>query len=340
MERSTTRRPRGGGLATARSAIALVLIALTGCYHTSTYRLARDAPEGAERVPDGSHVALQPADGEKPVVRVEEQAMCRNVEWGTRQIVTVTTQTKEPFNLSGLGGLGGGGAVGAAVIILVVIPAVIVGSFVYAVLPNQTKYEQPSPVPPEPYRKWRNDRTTCSDAPRPLPGFPLRLITRLDESDCLEWRASTSSDGTLALPPVLARAKSTKAACDRPVEAGCLWIEAAEPSVELPVPDERPVAHRTHRATVFALEPTVLASLGLSVAPRSGPCAVAAESSDPYAGIISCVAQLGAACRAELDACLIEAEERGNVEGGRDLCWYATLRCDSRGSAFDLCMNQ
>jgi hypothetical protein len=253
------------------------MAALTGCYTSWSTRIPHDTVERVERVPAGTHLTLLATEEEPGALAVvaEEQPMCRDEESGTRAwtIRTVSTRGRSGSGGGmGLGGCGGGGGAFGLVclgilvgVLVVLIPVAIIA----ASLPDRTEREEPSEEPPQPYRELRGERAGCDEWAGIAPGLPLRLVTPLNQSVCLEWRTATAADGTLALLPALDRGRAAVVPCDRPVDPGYLRIEPVDEAA--PPPGAPEASLRTHDALLVPLWQPVADSIGLAVPPVARP---------------------------------------------------------------------
>lgn len=354
MARAMERQPRQGwrSVGTARGALALVMAALTGCYYTaSVTRIPHDKVKQVERVPDGTQLKLRALEVEPGLLAVtaEEQAMCRDLEQGTRTYSVQTIDSKYPLG-RGPGGGGGGGGVHNAVwagICLITLPVciavVVVGGAlglvyisIWALLPDKQVSEEPSRERPVPYREWRSDQVSCGQPARVVPDIPFRIIARLNKTECLEWKIVTAADGTPSRLPALERTQALVVPCDRPVAAGCVWMEPVgdvmEPP-ELPERSEPPVAYRTHGALVRTLTTTEAEALGLAGPPSGKVCSTSIgagpASTKDVVAVQTCRSTLAPACSSRLDACLA---------GPDSFCWSSALRCQPRSPEFTSCM--
>jgi len=355
MAGPSERQPRQGwwSVGTARSALALLMAALTGCYYTaSVTRIPHDKVEQVERVPDGTQLTLRTFDVEPGVLAVtaEEQAMCRDLEQGRRSYSIQTIDSKYGLGRGGGSGGGSGGGVHNAVwgaicfITLPVCVAVIaVGGViglvymsVWALLPDKQVSEEPSRERPVPYREWRSEQVGCGQPARVVPEIPFRVVARLNQTQCLEWRTVTAADGTPSPLPALERTRASVVPCDRLVATGCVWIEPVGDVVEppeLPEQAQPQVAHRTHGALIRTLAPMEADSLGLAGPPTGKACRTSLGASPAsikdVVAVQACASTMAPACRAKLDACLA---------GPDAFCWSTALRCLPRAPEFTSCM--
>jgi hypothetical protein len=230
-----------------RCAFALSLVALGGCYHVTTSRVGLENMERVEHLPRGMHLALVAKELEpgRIMVTAEERPMCRDEEHGSRSFVNRTVKTKGGppgsigiLSASGFGpGLGLGAPALAAAGLIVAAPIIVY----YVYLPDRIEQDVSTGEPDEPYQRLSDRRKPCRLPARRLPDLEVRMVQRLDETTCLEWRATTSAEGLLALPPSLDRSAARALRCEQPVQEGYLWLEAADdPEVPTDPAEVRP----------------------------------------------------------------------------------------------------
>jgi hypothetical protein len=339
MASATERQPRQGWrrVGAPRSSLALVMAALTGCYHTSSSvnRVPHDKVKQVERVPNGSQLTLRAVEEEPGALAVvaEEQPMCRDQEEGTRTYSIQTIDIREPDSYpTSYPPM----AVqqGVSLLLLPLLPVLIP---VALLVPDKRKVsEEPSRERPVPYREWRSEQVSCGQPARVVPDIPFRAVARLNQTECLEWRAVTAADGTPSPLPALERTQASVVQCDRPVATGCVWLEPVGEVVEppeLPRLSEPPVAYRTHGALVRTLTPVEAEALGLAGPPSGKACRTSIGASPAtikdIVAVQACKSTLAPVCRSKLDACLAGPDE---------FCWSYALRCQPRAPEFTSCM--
>jgi hypothetical protein len=355
MSRATEGQLRQGwrGLGTARSALALAMAALTSCYHTaSVTRIPHDKVKQVERVPDGTQLKLRALKVEPGLLAVtaEEQAMCRDLEQGMRtySIQTIESKHSQGSSNSSIVSLPewSFAPVGVAICLItlpVCVAVMVVGGAIglvyisiWALLPDKRMSEEPSRERPVPYREWRGEQVSCGQPARVVPDIPFRIVARLNQTQCLEWKTVTPADGTPSRLPTLERTQALVVSCDQLVAAGCIWLEPVVDVVEppeLPYQSQTSAGYRTHGAVIRTLAPLEADALGLAGPPSGKVCRSSVGASpapmEDVSAVQACASTLAPECRAKLDACLA---------GPDASCWSSALKCQPRASEFTNCM--